>query len=222
MANTLGQTRRVLVVVAHPDDESFGLGAVIHAFVRRGADVDVLCLTRGEASTLGGHTDLGAVREAELRRAGESLGVREVELANFPDGGLESVDRLELEQRIQGAFARTAPDLVLVFDPRDGVTGHPDHRVASEVAMKVAASHGIRVLGWALPVEVTRVLEEEFGARLCGYPADELHHALEVVRDAQRRAIDAHASQAVPGSMLWRRLELLGDREYLRDLTSQV
>lgn len=215
---TLDGARRVLAVVAHPDDESFGLGAVIHELTKRGAEVDVLCLTQGEASTLGARPDLGAIREAELRRAGERLGVREVELANFPDGALGAVDPLELQARIQASVMRVAPDLLLVFDPREGVTGHPDHATASEMAMKVAAAHGIRVLGWALPRAVTEVLEDEFGTQLCGYEADELHYALEVVREAQLRAIDAHASQAVPGSMLWRRLELLGDREYLREL----
>ncbi|HQA14240.1 MAG TPA: PIG-L family deacetylase, partial [Ornithinibacter sp.] len=40
----------MLVVVAHPDDESFALGALIDRSVRLGAEVSVLCLTRGEAS----------------------------------------------------------------------------------------------------------------------------------------------------------------------------
>jgi LmbE family N-acetylglucosaminyl deacetylase len=42
----------VLAVVAHPDDESFGLGAILDAFTRAGARGEVLCLTHGEASTL--------------------------------------------------------------------------------------------------------------------------------------------------------------------------
>lgn len=215
----LAGIERVLAVVAHPDDESFGLGAIIHGFTSRGAAVDVLCLTQGEASTLGARTDLAAIRAKELRRAGERLGVRTVELADFPDGGLGGVDPLELEARIEATVGRAAPDLVLVFDPKGGVTGHRDHQVASEVAMKVAGKHGIRALGWALPREATGVLEREFGAQLCGYAPDELHYALDVVRDAQRLAIAEHETQADPGSMLWRRLELLGDREYLRDLT---
>ena len=52
-ASQLPAWHRVLVVVAHPDDESFGLGAVIDAFVAAGASVWVHCLTAGEASTLG-------------------------------------------------------------------------------------------------------------------------------------------------------------------------
>lgn len=44
----------VVAVVAHPDDESFGLGAILDSFARSGAAVSVLCLTHGEASTLHG------------------------------------------------------------------------------------------------------------------------------------------------------------------------
>lgn len=47
----LAQVRRALAVVAHPDDESFGLGAVLGYLVHNGAEVSVLCFTRGEAST---------------------------------------------------------------------------------------------------------------------------------------------------------------------------
>ena len=43
---------QVLVVVAHPDDESFGLGAIISQMTATGAAVHILCYTHGEASTL--------------------------------------------------------------------------------------------------------------------------------------------------------------------------
>jgi hypothetical protein len=55
-AGRLPRWDRVLAVVAHPDDESFGLGAVLAAVVGEGAEVGVLCLTHGEASTLTGST----------------------------------------------------------------------------------------------------------------------------------------------------------------------
>jgi LmbE family N-acetylglucosaminyl deacetylase len=58
-----------LAVVAHPDDESFGLGAILSALSTGGAAVRVLCLTHGEASTLGDSVDLAEVRALELRRA---------------------------------------------------------------------------------------------------------------------------------------------------------
>ncbi len=71
MANAdvgLPHWERVLVVVAHPDDESFGLGAVLSSFVDAGADVSVLCFTQGEASTL--HGVEGDLADRPTRRAG--------------------------------------------------------------------------------------------------------------------------------------------------------
>jgi LmbE family N-acetylglucosaminyl deacetylase len=208
--------RRVLAVVAHPDDESFGMGAVLERFAGEGATLSVLCLTAGEASTLGSSTDLAELRAAELAEAAAQLGVASTTLLRHRDGALSSVDRALLDADVAAAVDASRPDGVVVFDPRDGVTGHPDHAAASEVAIDVARARGIPVLGWALPEDVSRTLNEEFGAGFAGYAAAQLDISLVVDRARQGRAIAAHASQAVPGSVLWRRLELLGDREYLR------
>lgn len=208
----------VLVVIAHPDDESFGLGAIIDAFIGQGSVAKVLCLTRGEASTLGAHPELSAQRERELSTACDALGVDSFELCDFPDGGLAEMERQQLVGRVEQAVAGFEPHLILTFDPLEGVTGHRDHQAATEAAMTVAKARRIPILGWALPEEVASTVNEEFGTGLAGYPADELDLTLEVVRDVQMQAVRAHTSQAVPGSLLWRRLELLGDREYLRNL----
>ena len=76
----------ILVVVAHPDDETFGLGAVIDAMTSAGSAVHVLCFTRGEASTLNERdADLSAARAEELRHASAELGVASVTLLDYPD-----------------------------------------------------------------------------------------------------------------------------------------
>lgn len=76
----------VLAVCAHPDDESFGLGAVLSAFAERGVRTSVLCLTHGEASTLGAdRCDLHVIRERELSSAAAALGVGGVRLLEFGD-----------------------------------------------------------------------------------------------------------------------------------------
>lgn len=212
--------RDVLVVVAHPDDESFGLGAVIDSFVRGGALVRVLCFTRGEASTLGGDlADLGEVRARELGAAGQLLGVAQATLLSWPDGRLSGVPVAELAAPVADALATRHTDGVLVFDP-SGVTGHPDHSAATGAAVHAATSAGLPVLAWTLPVEVAETLNAEFGSALVGHGSADIDLDLTVDRAAQRLAVLAHATQAVPSSILWRRLDLLGDREVLRWLVT--
>ena len=206
---------RVLAVVAHPDDESFALGALLDAFVASGTEVSVLCLTRGEASTLGATDgDLASLRETELRGAAAELGVERTALRGHPDGRLDRVDPAVLEADVEAEIMTVAPDGVLVFDPVAGVTGHADHARASRAALAVAREHGIPALGWALPRTVSTALNEEFGAAFNGYAVERLT-PVAVARSRQMRAIRRHGSQAVPGSVLWRRLELLGDAEYV-------
>ncbi len=75
----------VLAVVAHPDDETFGLGAVLGALTADGAVVHLLCYTRGEASTLNeSGASLRQARAEELRQASSALGVATVTLLDYP------------------------------------------------------------------------------------------------------------------------------------------
>jgi len=211
--------RRVLAVVAHPDDESFGLGGLLDAFHGAGAETTVLCLTQGEASTLRGVPgDLHEVRAAELRDAALRLGVAHVEQRDHPDGHLAAVP-MEVLARDVSTVARTRlVDGLLVFDT-SSVTGHPDHAAATAAtaaALHAARSLDLRVLGWTIPSSVAEALNTEFGTHFTGRQPSEIHLTVRVARTRQRRAAHAHPSQALPTSALWRRLELLGDAERLR------
>jgi len=213
---TLPAWREVLVVVAHPDDESFGLGAVIDTLVSHGTGVAVLCLTHGEASTLHGSPgDLATLREAELATAAAALGCTEAILRDHPDGALGEVLEAALVDDIVTVARRRGSEALLVFDP-SGVTGHPDHAAAGRAAVAAARVGSLPVLAWTLPVEVAARLNLEHGGSFTGHHPEEVDLVLEVDRTRQLVAVRAHASQAVPSSVLWRRLELLGGFEHLR------
>lgn len=84
----LPEWRSVLAVIAHPDDESFGLGAILSAFADQGAQSAVLCMTRGEASTLHGVAgDLGEIREGELAAAAVGHRLADIDLVVPVDRG---------------------------------------------------------------------------------------------------------------------------------------
>jgi LmbE family N-acetylglucosaminyl deacetylase len=104
---------------------------------------------------------------------------------------------------------------LLVFD-LGGVTGHPDHRRASQAALVAARATGLPVLARALPRLVAQRINAELGTSFTGRDPAELDITLNVSRRRQWRAIAHHRSQSLDNPVLRRRLELLGDREYLR------
>ena len=209
----LPRWRSVLVVVAHPDDETFGLGAVISHMIERGTAVHVLCFTHGESSTLGDTTDLYALREGELREASARLGVRSVTLLTYPDGRLADTSISELSRQVAQHVARVRPEALLVFDD-SGVTAHPDHQAATRAAVHAHAN--LPVLAWALPAVIADRLRRETGQPFVGREPDELDLCLRVARVPQRRSAYAHASQLSPTAVFWRRVQLQGECEHLR------
>ena len=201
----------VLAVCAHPDDESFGLGAALAAFAGRGTPTAVLCLTHGAASSLGtSHGDLH-----QIRAAAAELGVGDIGLLDYPDGALTRQPAELLSRHVQQAASRTKAGLLLVFD-EGGITGHPDHQQATRAARLYARRAGLPVLAWAVEQHVAASLNAEFGASFVGRAADQIDCSIEVDRQRQLSAITCHASQAHDNPVLWRRLELQGNREVFR------
>ena len=213
---SLPQAHSVLVVCAHPDDESFGLGAAISTFDDSGTSTTVLCFTHGESSTLGADLDdLGLVRSEELAAAAAELGVGDIDLLDYDDGHLSEAPLDELTAHVHRMIVRSAAELILVFD-EGGVTGHADHCRATEAAVLAARERGLAVLAWAMPDDVATALRNEFGAPFVGRVAAQIDVTTRVDRSRQQRAIAQHVSQAPDNPVLRRRLTLQGDREAFR------
>ncbi|HZD72777.1 MAG TPA: PIG-L deacetylase family protein [Actinomycetota bacterium] len=206
----------MLAVCAHPDDESFGLGAVLDAFVRAGSKVSVLSLTRGEASRATERTagELGEVRAGELASAAAALGLERARAMDYPDGRLAAAPLDELAREVRDAAATSGAELLVVFDEQ-GITGHPDHRHATSAAVRAGRAVGLPVLAWAIPDAVARTLNTEYGTSFVGTGPDDLF-SIEVDRSRQWKAITRHQSQAEELPLVARRLELLGNHEHLR------
>ena len=146
--------RSLMAVLAHPDDESLGVGGTLAKYAAQGVDVVLVTATRGDAGRFNGHRAgdqehpgskaLATIREAELRSAAKALGVREVALLDYPDQRLDSADPREAIARIVSQLRRHRPDVVVTFGP-DGAYGHPDHVAISQfttAAVMAAADAG--------------------------------------------------------------------------------
>jgi len=126
---------------AHPDDETWSVGASFALLVPKGVRCAVWTATRGQAGEIAdgsGATreNLAEVREAEERAAMAVVGVTDVELGDFVDGQVADADQGDLVGSVQRAFERVRPDVVVTMEP-GGVTSHPDH-VAVSAAVQAA------------------------------------------------------------------------------------
>lgn len=121
----------LLVVMAHPDDESMGSGGMILRHTRRGIGTHLICATRGEKGWIGKppgarRDDLASIRSGELQAAAAALAITTYELWDYPDGGVPASDQSEITDRIGEQIAKLAPRVVVGWGP-DGGYGHPDH-----------------------------------------------------------------------------------------------
>jgi LmbE family N-acetylglucosaminyl deacetylase len=136
-------SKTILAVLAHPDDETFGLGGTLALYARKGYDTYYVCATRGEAGTLdaeylNGFKDTAELRTNELMRAAKILGLKGVFFLDYRDSGMpgteenkhpaaqinHSID--EVAGKVVKYIRELNPDVVITFDPIGGYK-HPDH-----------------------------------------------------------------------------------------------
>ena len=135
---------RLCCVTAHPDDESLGFGGTLARYAAEGVEVSLVVATRGQRGRYGdgsephpGPEELGRIREAELREAADTLGVRHVRVLDYLDGELDGADPVEVASGVAACLRELRPQVLLTFDPF-GVYGHPDHIAISQLALAAA------------------------------------------------------------------------------------
>lgn len=131
---------RALYVFPHPDDESFGVGHVMHKQRRQGHEVHLLTLTRGGATKqrhrLGlSIEEMGEVRQREMLAVKEVLGLSGMTVLDLPDSGLKEVDPRDLERAVSREVERLSPE-ILVSYPAHGISGFHDHLVTHAVVKR--------------------------------------------------------------------------------------
>lgn len=150
--------RTLLAVLAHPDDESFGLGGTLAYYAHSGVQCHLICLTDGSAGTvdeelLADNKTIAALRSEELNCAAKILGLASVESGWYRDSGMAGspdnnhLDALSLQPvksvacRIASHIRKVRPQIIITHDPIGGYM-HPDHiatQRATELAFKIAS-----------------------------------------------------------------------------------
>ncbi|GAB3915492.1 PIG-L family deacetylase [Microlunatus endophyticus] len=215
----LGRFDRIIVLAAHPDDETVGAGGLIAAAVRSGIAVDVIMVTDGAASHPAiDPAELIMTRAREARAATAALAdghhdrIR-LELLGRPDGAVREERELIMKllaARLEGSAGTRS----LVVSTWTG-DGHRDHRVLGEVAVELAAAHRLEL--WQYPIWMWHWADPDHPdvdwdriARLVLEP---------VARECKQAAIRCYGSQITVGPageppMLHRRFLANFDRDF--------
>lgn len=164
----MAEARDILCVFAHPDDESFMAAGVACKYAEEGARVALVTATLGEEGGAGDppictREELPAVREAELRRAVEILGIGSLDLLGYRDKQLASAPIEEIRGKLVRLIRLKQPQVVITFDP-NGSNAHTDHvaisRFTSDAVQAAAdprffpeagAPHRVERLLWTTP-----------------------------------------------------------------------
>ena len=195
--------RRVLCVVAHPDDVEYGISSAVAAWTARGLEVAYLLLTRGEAGMDGSPPErTRKIRTEEQIAGSRAVGVTEVEFLDHPDGMLEY--GVGLRRDIARVIRRRQPDAVVVgsWDVEFlGGLNQADHRVAGLAAVDALRDAGNR---WVFPALLDEGLQPHSVRWLLVGADPRATHGVEVTGEPLERGIaslEAHAQYlaGIPG-----------------------
>ncbi|KAB7707652.1 bacillithiol biosynthesis deacetylase BshB2 [Bacillus aerolatus] len=132
--------QHVLVIFPHPDDEAFGVSGTIATHTKRGTPVTYACLTLGEMGRNLGNPpfatreSLPDIRKAELQKAAEALGIKDLRMMGLRDKTLEFEDDGKMADLVSDLLAELKPSLVISFYP--GFSVHPDHEATARAVVR--------------------------------------------------------------------------------------
>jgi N-acetyl-1-D-myo-inositol-2-amino-2-deoxy-alpha-D-glucopyranoside deacetylase/mycothiol S-conjugate amidase len=154
----MSEAKTLVFFGAHPDDESFGMGATLAQYASAGVRVYYVCSTGGEAGTVDaeymkGHKTIGELRKAELSCAARALGLAGTYFLGYRDSGMEGAadnshpDALIMAplEAVAGRMVRHIRELkpaVVITHDAGGSYGHPDHIATHQAAVRAFSAAG--------------------------------------------------------------------------------
>ena len=180
--DVLDSPRRLLLVHAHPDDETIANGATMATYAAAGVHVTLVTSTRGEEGEVlvpalahlaaDREDDLGSHRVGELATAMQALRVRDHRFlggaGRWRDSGMMGLasnerpdcfwqaDLDEAAGALVAVIREIRPQVLLTYDPQGGY-GHPDHIQAHRTAMRAVELAGNAAYGDGDPWQVSKV-----------------------------------------------------------------
>ncbi len=165
--------KRLLIVMAHPDDESFGPSGTLALYANQGVDVHLLCVTNGDASetVIAGQASLSTkarkkaltlTRQQEVKRAAAIIGISHIDFLNYPDGQLCNALYHAIAKQIIDKIDYFSPQVIIAPEPQ-GITGHLDHIAVSMITTYafLHSLHAKKLYYVCLPQSIVNLTEHE-------------------------------------------------------------
>ena len=124
--------KRILVIVAHPDDETIGMGGTISKHVRNGDEVYVISMTDGVSSRITTSKSEVSERLECANNASEVLGFSWFKQYQFPDNSMDTIPFIDVVKNIESAKNQLKPDIVYTHSSADL---NVDHRITVEATL---------------------------------------------------------------------------------------
>jgi N-acetylglucosamine malate deacetylase 2 len=185
--------QHVLAVFPHPDDETFGCGGTLALFAKSGVPVTYICGTLGQMGRNMGRPffatreSLPKIREAELEKACEAIGIQHLIKLGLRDKTIEFEDPEPLVDKIEQILREIQPSLVLTHYP--GYAVHPDHNALGELTIGALSRLSVQERPTVYAHAFARDCQDIIG------PPD-IVNDITAVADIKYAAIQAHRSQS--------------------------
>jgi LmbE family N-acetylglucosaminyl deacetylase len=137
-----GPKQKILAIFPHPDDEVTVAGTLMK-LKEEGHQVTLICLTRGEKGKSSGIQDeqeLARLRTFEMQESARIIGVDTLILGDYPDSGIDHLGMDSLRKIVHNHILSNDPDVLISYDSKVGLYGHPDHRLTGKAVEEVFLS----------------------------------------------------------------------------------
>ena len=139
LISDLSSPQKILAIFPHPDDEVTVAGTLMR-LKDDGHKVTLVCLTKGEKGKSSGIEDeieLAKLRTVEMKESARLIGADQLIIADYADSGIEALGMDSLQKIVRQLILEHEPDVLISYDSKVGLYGHPDHRLTGEAVEKV-------------------------------------------------------------------------------------
>ena len=140
---------KILVICAHADDETLGLGGTLCNHVQKGDVVHVQIFTDGESARKKSSTKI-KIRQNQAIKAAKELGIKEIEFLNYPDQQLDVIPLKDLAKKIENKIKKISPNIIYTHYWEDVNQDHRKMFEATLIACRPTPNSSIKQLNFII------------------------------------------------------------------------